>query len=160
MKKSLFGNKKRMNSDMSLQITSMADVFMILLVFLLKNYSSSIATIAPAGKTKLPIAESKAPAKETLKLEISPDSLLIDEKPVLTLKNFSYDESDVVVAGGRDKVKEALMEHRQKSPDKTKDAHLMLIADEKAPYETIQRVLASAAGSGFVDLQLVVVQKD
>lgn len=160
MKKSLFGKKKKLNSDMALQITSMADVFMILLVFLLKNYSSSIATIAPAGKTKLPIAEAKAPAKETLKLEISPDSILIDEKPILTLKDFAYDAQDVVVAGGADKLKEALMEQRQKNPEKSKEAHLMLIADEKAPYETIQRVLASAASSGFVDLQLVVVQKD
>ena len=32
--------------------------------------------------------------------------------------------------------------------------------DEDTPYSTLKTILASAANSGFVDLQLVVVQND
>ena len=160
MKSGLFKKKKKMSSDMALQITSMADIFMILLVFLLKNYSASVAAISPSQNTKLPIAVTQAEMKDTLKLEVSPDALLIDEKPVLALKNFIVSEEDKPKLGEQDKLTRALLDERAKHKGKDKDSHLMLIADEKVPYETIQRVLASAAGSGYVDLQLVVVQKE
>ena len=158
--KKMFGKKKRMNSDMSLQITSMADIFMILLVFLLKNFAASTSSTAPVKNTRLPVAETSVILKDSLKLEISSDSLLIDEKPVVALKNFLFPAGDEVDPAGKDTLSTALSAQRAKNLEKQKDPHLVLIADEKAPYETVQRVLASAAQTGFVDLQLVVVQKE
>jgi biopolymer transport protein ExbD len=160
MQKSFLKKKKRPNGDMALQITSMADIFMILLVFLLKNYSASVANMGPAKDTRLPIAEASTSVEETLKIEIASDSVLVDEKQIIALKNFAYPDGEAVPAGAKDKLTAALLEERSKHPDRKDDAHIMLIADEKAPYETIQRVLASAASSGFVDLQLVVVAKE
>ncbi len=158
--KKLFGKKKRLNADMQLQITSMADIFTILLVFLLKNYASSVATVAPVKNTRLPVAETSVILKDSLKIEIAADSLLVDEKPVVTLKNFIFPTGDAVDPAGKDTLSQALSAQRQKHTENNKDPHMVLIADEKAPYESIQRVLASAALTGYVDLQLVVVQKD
>lgn len=155
--KSFFKKKKKPSGDMSLQITSMADIFMILLVFLLKSYSTSVNSLAPTTDIKLPIASSQDELKESLKLEIGQTAILIDEKPIVTLKNFEFFPGEVPENGMSGPLYKALFEQRKKIPNPNVEPHLMVMADEKVPYETIKRVLAAAAYSGFVELQLVVV---
>lgn len=159
MKKSfLKKKKKRMSAEFALQITSMADIFMILLVFLLKSYSASITNIAPTTHLSLPEIESAASVpKESLRIEIARDALIVDDKPVLKLNNFEFGPSDVA-GESSPAITEVLNSERKKTPDPNTDSAVVLMADEGTPYSTIKRVVASAAVAGFVDLQLLVVQ--
>ena len=86
--------KRKVSEDLSLQITSMADIFMILLVFLLKNYSTTLTNISPVQGTRLPVAHSDTALKDTLKVEISKDSILIDQKPIISLNNFQIAQAE------------------------------------------------------------------
>ena len=61
--------KKRNDGEMSLQITSMADIFTIILVFLLKTTASGINTVSPNG-ANLPLARGREIVQDTLKMEI------------------------------------------------------------------------------------------
>lgn len=155
-----FLKKKKLNEDMALQITSMADIFMILLVFLLKSYSTSITNVSPSKEMKLPIAEASGTMKDSLKLEISRGSVLIDQKEVVKLRGLEFNPSDLAAAGHCPVVYKILAEQRRHLPDPNVDSTLLVLADEQTPYETLKPILASAASAGFVDLQLVVVQKD
>jgi len=40
------------------------------------------------------------------------------------------------------------------------ESNLLVMADERTPYATLEKVLASAAQAGFVDLQLVVINPE
>lgn len=154
----LFRNKKKPASeDMALQITSMADIFTILLVFLLKSFSTSTSTLAPVAKTKLPEASVKGDdIRDTLKLEISSEAILIDEKPIIRLKNYEFQPGEI--ADGRSPgVFRVLLEQRRHLPNPNLEPNLLILADERTPYATIKPLLASAANAGFVDLQLVAV---
>jgi biopolymer transport protein ExbD len=158
MKKS-FLKRKRQSTDMVLQITSMADIFMILLVFLLKNYSTSITNLAPTTQISLPaVTKGNAQVKDTLKVEISSDSVVVDTAPVARLRNFEFSgEPDPAISGS---VYAALAEQRKHLPEPNLDSALVVMADQNAPYSTVKRVVASAAKAGFVDLQLVVVETE
>jgi biopolymer transport protein ExbD len=160
--KSKFLKRPPASQDMSLQITSMADIFMILLVFLLKSYSSSVSTLAATSGISLPQAQIGGSVKETLKIEISPTSILVDQKPVVQLRNFEFSPNEVPPPGtGRSEaLYRVLVEQRKHLPTPNMDSNLILFADQNVPYSTLQSVLASAASSGFVDLQLVVVKED
>lgn len=154
-----FVKRRPLTEEMSLQITSMADIFMILLVFLLKNYSTNLSNLSPSVATKLPVASSDNSIKDTLKLEISSHSILIDQKPVVSLSRFDFKPWDIQQNGFCDKLYHALFEERKRQPPNM-DPNLLVLADEKTPYSTLKTVLASVASAGFVDLQLVVVQQD
>lgn len=153
-----FVKRKPLSADMTLQITSMADIFMILLVFLLKNYSASVTNLSPSSKTRLPVAASDAAPKEGLKLEIAPDAILVDQKPVVKLTDFTFQPGDLPESGATGPLHKVLLAQRLKPEKKDAESSLVVFADERAPYATVKRVLASAASSGYVDLQLVVVQ--
>ena len=157
--KKKFGKAKRRGQDMALQITSMADIFMILLVFLLKNYSTTLTSVSPSEGTRLPVAESQDILKEALKVEISKDSISVDHKPVIDLHDFRF--SGRIDAYGETAVANPLysaMQAERKKGRAGTDSNLVVLADERTPYDTIKLVMGSAARAGYVDLQLVVVE--
>ncbi len=159
-KRTTFLKKKKTGpSDVALQITSMADIFMILLVFLLKNYSASVSTLAPTAQLSLPevSVSSKAAPKESLKIEISEDAVLVDQKPALKLTNFRFPASETLDSTGSKTISGLMKYQREMKPEPNRESSVVIMADQRAPYDTIKRVVASAAGAGFIDLQLVVV---
>ncbi len=163
MKKQIGFIKRRPKSgDIALQITSMADIFMILLVFLLKSYASSLTTVSPSAVMTLPNSPTnvKGVIKDTLKLEIASDLVLIDQKPVIKLVNFEFPEEDQGDFGVSESVARVLKDQRSLKPEANADSSLVVMADERVPYSTIKRVVASAAQAGFVDLQLVVIEPE
>jgi biopolymer transport protein ExbD len=159
-KKSLLGKKKKKKpSDFALQITSMADIFMILLVFLLKSYATSITNIAPSAHISLPeIDQAQGIPKDSLKIEVGKDGVIIDDQQVLTLQNYQFNTDEQGPGETSPTITKILNAERKKTPDANNDSALVVMADEGTPYSTIKRVVASAAGAGFVDLQLLVVQ--
>lgn len=171
-----FLKKRKSNEDMALQITSMADIFIIILVFLLKSYSTSLSNISPSKEMLLPEAMAKDEMQEALKIEISASAITIDDKPVVTLNNYTFTKQDsatltAVLMKERGKLHNVVKmgaETASKNPKakgakepKTKeenDSTILVMADKETPFQTIKTVLSSAAQTGFVDLKLVVVE--
>ena len=160
----LFGNKKKkkhQNEEMGLNITAMADIFTIILVFLLKSFATGALTITPSEGSKLPIAEAQDAALEAIKLEITANTVLVDDQPVATLKQFVPDagfQKGINQALEKAKQRQALI--AQNNPDVKVDPKILIVADQKTPYNTIKQVLASAATQGYSDFKLAVVRKE
>ena len=165
-KKSLF--KKRHDSDeMSLQITSLADIFVIILVFLLKSYSTGAVNLSPSKGMLLPQSQASEANVEALKVEISEASVSIEGQPVAELKGFKFDQSDLQGNGSSNHVSAALDRQRQRqlliaksNSDVKVDPKIIVVADQRAPYSTVKSVLASAALNGYTDFKLAVVKGD
>lgn len=156
------------SQDMSLNIASMADIFVVLLVFLLKTVSGAGAGVAPQSAITLPIGRGGGEMIEALRLEISPDVVLVDGKPAVTMKNFqlaSRDSTDgakiaplidaLKIARGRQ-----LASVSEPGPDGKKvDPKITVMIDQLAPYSLIKSILASAATVGYSNFKLVVLKE-
>jgi biopolymer transport protein ExbD len=160
--------KRRQESEeMALQITSMADIFTIILVFLLKSYATSAVTVNPSAGMLLPEAHAGDAPIEALKLEISKDGVQLDGQPVVKLANFDFDKTDLQANGVSTTLAKALEQHRNrqlliaKSNTSVKvDSRILVLSDQKTPYQTLKSVLASAALHGYTDFKLAVVRGD
>jgi biopolymer transport protein ExbD len=166
MKKPMF-KKRHQSEEMALQITSMADIFTILLVFLLKSYATSAITVNPAGGMLLPQAQAGEAAIEALKIEVSEKSISVEGKPVTPLDHFAPAKADLLASGASVLLSKALEKERARelliakaNSDVKVDAKIIIIADSRAPYSTIKSVLASAAQSGYTDYKLAVIRGD
>lgn len=142
---------------MSLQITSMADIFTILLVFLLKSFSTDAAKITPHENLSLPVAGTSQPIVEAMRVEILQNLILIDDKPIAELNGFLFDPKDLESNGTSRSLSTVFIEKARKD-SLQKYPRLLVLADQKAPFSTIKRVLASASNGGFEDFKLVVVE--
>ena len=168
MKKFLHKNKKPgASEDVSLQITSMADIFTILLVFLLKSYATG--AISPTSAKGLLLADAQASdvAVEALKLEVTENSVLVEGQPVLALKGFTFEPKDILANGTSKTLSSALEQQRKRqlliaraNSDVKIDPKVIVIADKRVPYGTLKSVLASAAVHGYTDFKLAVVKSE
>lgn len=166
MKSKLFKKRKPQNEEMSLQITAMADIFTVLLVFLLKTYATSAIEINPTAGMLIPKAFAAEAPVEALKLEISEKTINIEGKAVTTLDQYTFAKSDLQSNGSSDSLSKALDHERQKgmliakvNRDVKVDGRIVIIADQRVPYVTLKSVLASAALNGYTDFKLAVVNK-
>jgi biopolymer transport protein ExbD len=147
--------KKRAPEDVSLQITSMADVFVILLVFLLKNFSAVTPLFTPDSALQLPEVSSSKPVTSSMALEIMKNSIKLDHQTISTLSDFKAPPQDTSVDGSLSPLKKALLSIR---PELRKSMPLLILADRYAPVATIRKVLLTASLSGIETYKLVVAE--
>ncbi|MDR3607394.1 MAG: biopolymer transporter ExbD [Oligoflexia bacterium] len=163
--KSKFARKRTESDEMSLQITSMADIFTILLVFLLKSYAASAMTVTPSAGMSLPQAFGQDSAIDALKVEISEKSVNVEGQSVATLEGYRFNQSDIQANGTSQSLSKALDRERQRqvliakaNSDVKVDPRIIVISDRHVPYSTVKSVLASAALNGYTDFKLAVVK--
>lgn len=172
------GRKRRPRGqdEIALQITSMADIFTILLVFLLKSYSVSAIDIDVGKDIKLPVANGGTESVEAMKVQVTAGAITIEGQPVLKLTNYEAAPSDIGRDGTFPEMVKALKREREKQRQiaseqikqgaKVEDAKanfdskLLVIADKKVPYKLLKTVLSSATAMDFSDFKLVVVTAD
>jgi len=70
-----------------LNLTSMMDMMTIILLFLLKTYSTSGQIVTPSKDLKLPYSFSKEPPKKELNISVSQSHILVGDKVVMDIKD-------------------------------------------------------------------------
>ena len=158
------------SQDMSLNIASMADIFVVILVFLLKTVSGDGAGVQPSAPLTLPVGKGGDPMIEALKLEIAPQIVLIDGKPAVNLHDFQVQDQELegplkikplISALNEAKGRQLASTNLSKTPDgkKLEALKLTVMIDQNTPYSLIKQVLASSAGVGYSNFKLVVMKE-
>ena len=161
-KKKRFVRKKNLSESITLQITSMADIFTIILIFVLKISSTEISSVSPSGNVKLPAVTKSDTLTESLKLELSEKTVLLDDKQIIGLNDFNFERTELESDGTPRLLNQAFIREKNKHniDAQAETGKILLLADQKAPYSTIKAILNSAANNGYMDLKLVVVNKE
>ncbi|MBL7663488.1 MAG: biopolymer transporter ExbD [Bacteriovoracaceae bacterium] len=161
-------SKKMTSTGTDVNITSLMDVLTVLLFFLIKSATVSSLELTPPKGMKLPTAEMKEEPKEAIKIALSKDMLVVDEKTMVKLDAGRFPASYLMEDGRTIKpLKEFLVQEYQKKKDFYKDVAdenvdllppptLLIQADHKLPFGTLKHLLHTAAISGFADYQFVV----
>ncbi|HEX7676343.1 MAG TPA: biopolymer transporter ExbD [Bdellovibrio sp.] len=146
------------NSTFALNITSMTDMFTILLVFLLQTYSTSDVQIIPENGLRLPSSASQANPVEAIKLSLSNDALKIDQTKIADVKNADFLPQDLEEKD-TNFIKPLFeqLDKIAKTSDKShvKEGKILLQADKELPYATLRKVMYTASMAGFPQLKLV-----
>ena len=159
------GHSRRASADMGLNITAMADIFTIILVFLLKSYASGAVSLSTTAGLVLPDAQAEASDVSALKVEVSEKAVLVEGAPVSPLEGFRPANEDrggngtirtLVTALERERKRQLLI--AQSNTSVKVDPRVIVLADKRAPYATLKAVLASAAVQGYTDFKLAVVK--
>jgi biopolymer transport protein ExbD len=138
-------NKKVM--AVSLSLTSMVDMFAILVIFLLVNNSSVPEWVDLGHDIKLPKARTSDEAKRATTISISATQVFADEKPVVDVSQINH--GAIIVP--------ALQKWLQGIKDK--NGRINVVGDEKVPYSAVRRVIATAQAAGFNNVNLAVFPK-
>jgi len=150
------------NSSFGLNITSMTDMFTILLVFLLQTYSVSEVQINPEKGLKLPASQSTVEAVKGLKISISQDSLIVEGQVIASLKNQHFqaqdlekNDSSVIIPLMKQLTTLTANNTADKNNDKAAPQKVLLQADVNTSYEDIKKILYTSSLAGLSEIKLV-----
>lgn len=165
------GLKKYMDSRgqaFKIQITSMVDMFVILLVFLLKSFSTSPVQITPNQDLTLPESTVSADPQDVLKLVVSKNGIFVEDKKVVELQSGELlpEDSDKTDSQFIRKLFEELDVQAKKTRNIASvnetvefDGKILMQADRDLPYAMLQKVLYTSMLAGYADMKLAVIGK-
>lgn len=148
-----------------LNITSMMDMFTIVLVFLLKNFEAEGNLLTQADNLKLPTSVSKKTVKEiSLTVVVDNEQILVDSKPVLSTADVLASETVLInpIKDEFDKLRETELKAALlagKDTDEDEGGKVIIQIDKNIPYDVMYKVMATAGASGYSNISFAVIQK-
>lgn len=141
-----------------LNMNSMMDMMTIILLFLLKSYSTQGALVSPAEGLQLPkSSRSQRPEKELI-VAISQQNIMVNDIPVINIEDIDTDRMDIVPL---QVILEENATKKQELETLTGEefTHEVIIeGDEKTPYDILSKVMYTCGRSKFYKMRLLTIQ--
>lgn len=153
----------RQKNSFGLNITSMTDMFTILLVFLLQTYSTSDVEILPEAGLRLPASTTSTNPVEAIKLTVSKELVKLDKTKIADIKDSNFEVKDIdpndtnFVLPIFNELDKIAKDEKLKDNPAVKEGRILLQADASLPYSTLRKVMYTASMAGFPQLKLVTV---
>ena len=152
----------RRTTQVALKLTSMIDMFTILLVFLLKSYSAEGQIMSVSPDLRLPESTAQKAPQTTSIIAITNDLILLDGKQVTEVSRIIRSRTLEIP-----ELRRALLQLRQLS-EKVGEIHadmgftgkISIQGDRELPYLVIKKIMFTCGKVGFNDMLLAVTKPD
>ena len=157
MKRSRFKVNIKKNQTFGLNITSMTDMFTILLVFLLQTFASGEIAIDPVTGVRLPSSTTEKNPVDGVKISISATELKLDQLKVADVQGNSIAKAamDPNDSNFIKPLFDELQKFNKTHEKLAKTGKVLFQADQALPYATLRKVMYTASMAGFPNLKLV-----
>jgi len=140
-----------------MNLTSLMDVFTILVFFLLVN-SGSVELVEAPKNVQLPESRVEAKPRETVVIFISPEDVMVQGEVVARVDDVLADEGRIVA------ITERLAEMRENIVGSSTMAaaasqEVTILADKSVPFIVVRRVMSTCTDEGYENVSLAVIQK-
>lgn len=157
-------HKKKHKTDpgeVRLQLTSMMDMFTIILVFLLKTYSTHGQLINPSDDLTLPSSMTQQMPEMGLDVTVSSDWILVNGKPVEKVSSVESQEGYIIPGLQEELSRYAREAERMEEIYGAKFSGKVTIqGDKHLPYRLLIKVMATCGQSDYPNMRLVVYREE
>lgn len=146
-----------------LQITSMMDMFTIILIFLLFSFSDKPETIKMDKDLELPASNAKLDYNDHIKLVLSQNSLYLGDEQIAMIADGNVEGLDPSSLKESRLYKELIARRDEKKEDEleTEDQEsILFLCDKRLSFKTINSIIKTAGLAGYPNFQFGVLKKD
>lgn len=161
--------RRKAAGEMKLNITSMMDMFTIILVFLLFSFKAQDEAFSMAKGVKLPDSTSTMELQDALNIQMAEDALIVQERTVLALAGgrlpagLEMDGAKIVPLFKvieEEGAARRLKKEAQGDPLSDMDRSIVIFqADRRTRFEDVDKVMKTAAMAGFPNFRFAVMKK-
>ncbi len=151
---------KKHNTQLAgkLNMNSMMDMMTIILLFLLKSYSTTGALATQSESLKLPVSTRDIKPKKELNVAVARDVIMINEQPVMTIAEVTPNEI-LIPQLARKLIGYANAEKQLEIEVGKEFTHEVIIQGDKSiSYELLFRVMYTCGQSEFNKMRLLTVR--
>ena len=141
-----------------MNLTSLMDVFTILVFFLLVN-SGSVEVLEAPKEMKLPESRVESKPRETVVIFISPEEVLVQGQLVAHVADILEDPSATVdpVTARLAQLKDNIIGTNTMTVAESQE--VTILADKSVPFAVIKKIMSTCTGEGYENVSLAVIQK-
>ena len=140
-----------------MNLTSLMDVFTILVFFLLVNSGQSEILDTPK-EVKLPESVVETRPEETVVIFVSPESIIVQGEPVVAMQDVIASQGSIDAISARlALLKNSIIGRSTQTVAASQE--VTVLADKSIPFDVIRRVLSTCTGQGYTNVSLAVMQK-
>ncbi|MEJ2274498.1 MAG: biopolymer transporter ExbD [Woeseiaceae bacterium] len=141
-----------------MNLTSLMDVFTILVFFLLVNSGSVEVVEAPKDVT-LPESVVQSKPRETVVISISADEVLVQGKLVAFVDDILSNKEDAVtpINARLAELKESVIGINTKTVASSQE--VTILADRSVPFAVVKTIMSTCTAEGYENVSLAVIQK-
>ncbi len=141
-----------------MDITSLMDVFTILVFFLLMN-SANTEVLEPPKEITLPSSVVEEKPRETVVIIVGPDTVTVQGEAVVQTSD-SAGTSDSTIAPIAKRLAEMRNNIIGLNTQKVAESQeVTLLADKSVPFDVVKKVMSTSTSEGYGRISLAVLQK-
>ncbi len=153
--------KKEMEEG-SLSLTSLMDMFTIILLFLLVSFTSEGEVVSASPKFKLPVSTAQKKPEQKLTVQITSDEILVDGNKVADTKEF-LDNEDYTIRPLLEALNRNIKKVEyvaQRSSDFVFKGDVTIQGDQKIPFVLLEKVMFTCGEAGYGNISLAVMSRE
>ena len=141
-----------------MNLTSLMDVFTILVFFLLVN-SATTEILESPKQIKLPDSVVEAKPRESVVSFVSPYEVLVQGQPVALVEDILTMEGQQVAGIGErlDEITQSIIGINTKIVAESQE--VTILADKSVPFAVVKKVMSTCTSQGYTQISLAVMQK-
>ena len=141
-----------------MNLTSLMDVFTILVFFLLVN-SGSVELVEAPKDVKLPESIEESKPRETVIVAVSPETVMVQGKLVAMVDDILNDDETALdpLAARLEELKESVIGSATMTVAESQE--VTILADKDVPFIVVRKVMSACTGEGYENVSLAVIQK-
>ena len=141
-----------------LNLTSLMDVFTILVFFLLAN-SSSNEILSTPKHIKLPDSVVESKPRETVVIMVGPETVMVQGEAVTNTPDLMETRQENIpeIANRLDLLERNIIGIHSQAAVESKE--VTILADKTIPFNVLKKIMTTCTGSGYGRISLAVIQK-
>jgi biopolymer transport protein ExbD len=167
-KKRKFKKHRAHEKKLDISINSLLDILSVILVFLMKSYSTTTVQIKPSKELQVPFSWSANIVEESTSITVTLKHILMDDKPVITLEDGKIAEQDLSSGGLLiDKLFEKLQDdvaHQKKIEQRNAKAKfkgvVTIICDRYVPFPLLAQVMYTAGQAEYGQFKFALIRAE
>ncbi len=155
-------NTEDMGEGGGLNVVNLIDMFIIIIIFLLKSYSASTeANIVTSPGLKLPLSSTDRDIKEYVNLTVTEDGIFVERKVVAKIVNGNIEglkPQDILIPTLYDELekrREYIEKIQMYNPNVEFKGEINLIAHKSIPFLILKKIMFTAGQAGFGEFKFV-----
>ena len=149
--------QKRIKGQANLSLTSLMDIFTILVFFLLVS-SSNPSKLPDVKNLKLPNSVAETDPKDTLVIMVTRDDVLVQDMKVSSVNEIKALKTDLIPSLASELKYRASKTVAILNERGIPEREVTILGDEKTPYTVVRKIMATCSENDYAKISFAVVR--
>jgi len=141
-------------------LTSLMDIFIVIVIYLLMNQSMGGDVITPPKAIKLPSSVVETSPRQTVVMIVSDEEVVIQGDRIASINEVLANDDDFIEEVGirMQQIRESYIGLSDESM--ANSTEVTILADQSVPFKVLRKLMSTSSSAGYSKISLAVNNKD